>query len=82
MPAVQADRVEALLSDNGGISTSAVAEKTGANRDQVLRLLRELETAGRVRRTGQRRATRWHTITDEDRIRERAAEFEATRKRA
>jgi len=40
-----------------------------------------LESAGRIGRTGQRRATRWHAITDEDRIRERAAELEATRKR-
>ena len=75
------DLVESLLTENGGLSTSALAEKTGANRDHVLSRLRELETAGRVRRTGQRRATRWHAITDEDRIRERAAELEATRKR-
>jgi len=70
-----------LLSDNGGLTTTALAEKTSGNRDQILNLLRELETAGRIRRTGQRRATRWHTITDEDRIRERAAELEATRRR-
>jgi DNA-binding IclR family transcriptional regulator len=76
------DHLESLLSENGGLTTSALAEKTGGNRDHVLRLLRELETAGRIRRTGQRRATRWHTITDEDRIRERAAELEATRKRS
>ena len=73
--------LESLLSGNGGLTTSALAEQAGANRDQVLRLLRDLETAGRIRRTGQRRGTRWHTITDEDRIRERAAELEATRKR-
>ena len=79
--AVPDDRVESLLIENGGLSTSALAEKSGANRDHVLSLLRELETAGRVRRTGQRRSTRWHVITDEDRIRERAAQLEATRKR-
>jgi hypothetical protein len=45
----------------------------------VLLLLRELEQARRVRRTGQRRATRWHAITDEDRIRERAAEVASSR---
>jgi hypothetical protein len=38
-------------------------------------MLRELEQAQRVRRTGQRRATRWHAVTDEDRTRERAAEL-------
>jgi len=79
--AIPADRVESLLSENGGLTTSALAEKTGGNRDHLLKLLRDLETAGRIRRTGQRRATRWHTITDEDRIRERVAELEATRKR-
>jgi len=79
--AVADDLVESLLIENGGLNTSALAEKSGANRDHVLSLLRELETAGRVRRTGQRRSTRWHVITDEDRIRERAAQLEATRKR-
>ena len=76
-----ADRLESLLSESGGLTTAALADRANANRDQVLRLLRELETAGRIRRTGQRRATRWHAITDEERIRERAAELEATRKR-
>jgi hypothetical protein len=77
---IPADQLESLLSGNGGLTTSALAEQTNADRDQVLALLRELETAGRVRRSGQRRGTRWHAITDEDRIRARAAELEATRK--
>ena len=46
----------------------------------MLGLLRELETAGRIRRTGQPYATRWRAITDEGRIRERPAELEAKRK--
>lgn len=79
--AIPADRLEFLLSKSGGLTTSALAAETGESRDNVLTLLRELESAGRVRRTGQRRATRWHAITDEDRIRARAAELEATRKR-
>ena len=79
---VPAGRLEALLSENGGLTTSALTEQTNGNRDQVLTLLRELETAGRIRRTGQRRSTRWHAITDEDRIRERAADLAARRKRA
>jgi hypothetical protein len=79
--AVPADQVESLLSGNGGLSTSELADRANGNRDQVLGLLRELEAAGRVRRTGQRRGTRWHQITDEDRIRVRAAELEATRRR-
>jgi hypothetical protein len=79
---VPAGRLEALLSENGGLTTSALAEQTNGDRDQVLTLLRELETAGRIRRTGQRRSTRWHAITDEDRIRERAADLASRRKRA
>jgi len=78
---VPAGRLELLLSENGGLTTAALAERTNGDRDQVLTLLRELESAGRVRRTGQRRSTRWHAITDEDRIRERAAELEARRRR-
>jgi hypothetical protein len=78
---VPAGRLELLLSENGGLTTSVLAERTNGNRDQVLTLLRELEAAGRVRRTGQRRSTRWHAITDEDRIRERAAELARRRKR-
>ena len=80
--AVPADEVESLLSGNGGLTTSELAARADAKRDHVLGLLRELEAAGRVRRTGQRRGTRWHQITDEDRIRVRAAELEATRRRA
>lgn len=80
--ALPAERVESLLSRTGGLSTAQLAAQANADRDQIVGVLRELETAGRVRRTGQRRATRWHVITDEDRIRERVAELEATRKRS
>jgi hypothetical protein len=78
---VPAGRLETLLSENGGLTTSALAQRTNADRDQVLALLRELEAAGRIRRSGQRRSTRWHAITDEDRIRERAAELASRRRR-
>jgi hypothetical protein len=77
-PAMQvaaAGKLEVLLSASEGLTTAALAERASANRDQVLTLLREMETAGRVRRTGQRRSTRWHTITDEERIQQRAAEL-------
>jgi len=76
-----AEAAEQLLATSDGLSTAALAQQAGAGRDQVLALLRELETARRVRRTGQRRGTRWHAITDEDRIRERAAEL-ASRSRS
>jgi hypothetical protein len=70
-----ADTAEQLLALGDGLTTAGLAQRAGADRDQVLALLRDLATARRVRRTGQRRATRWHVITHEDRIRERAAEL-------
>ncbi|MGN6869718.1 MAG: hypothetical protein ACTHMY_15100 [Solirubrobacteraceae bacterium] len=78
---VPAGRLELLLSENGGLTTSVLAERTNGDRDQVLTLLRELEAAGKIRRSGQRRSVRWHAITDEDRIRERAAELAARSRR-
>jgi hypothetical protein len=79
---VSAVKLEGLLAGNSGITSTALAELANGGRDQVLGLLRELEAAGRVRRTGQRRGTRWHAITDEDRISARAAELEKQSKRA
>lgn len=76
-----AESAESILAESDGLTTTALAAQAGAGRDQVLSLLRELEAARRVRRTGQRRTTRWHVITDEDRIRERAAELTARSKR-
>jgi hypothetical protein len=78
---VPAGRLELLLSEDGGLTTSTLAERTNGSRDQVLTLLRELEAAGRIRRSGQRRSTRWHAITDEDRIRARADELAARSRR-
>jgi hypothetical protein len=72
-----AGKLEVLLSATDGLTTAALAEQASADRDQVLTLLREMETAGRVRRTGQRRSTRWHAITDEERIQQRAAQLAA-----
>jgi DNA-binding IclR family transcriptional regulator len=77
---VAAGKLELLLSKADGVTTSELAEQANGDRDQVLVLLRELEAAGRVRRSGQRRGTRWHAITDEDRIQQRAAELAALRK--
>jgi hypothetical protein len=69
-------QVERILGESAdGLSTSAIADQGGADPSQVLSLLRDLETAGQVRRTGERRGTRWHLITDEDRIAERAAQL-------
>jgi hypothetical protein len=47
-----------------GLSTAAIAEQGHADPAQVLTVLRKQETAGQVRRSGERRGTRWHLITD------------------
>jgi hypothetical protein len=75
------ETAERMLAESDGLTTAALATKAGAGRDQVLAVLRYLEKANRVRRTGQRRGTRWHAITDEDRIAGRAAELASRSKR-
>jgi hypothetical protein len=75
--AIGAETLERLLADtSAGLSASAIAQQAGAGYDPTLKLLRELEAAGRVRRSGSRRSTVWRLITDEERIAERAAELE------
>ncbi len=70
--------LERMLADTtAGLSAGAVAERAGAGYDRVLTLLRKLEAAGRVRRTGARRSTRWRLVSDEERIAQRAAELDA-----
>lgn len=49
-----------LLAANGGGTTAFLTKATGGDRQNVLSQLRELEGAGKVRRSGQRRSTRWH----------------------
>lgn len=77
---VPAGTIEVLLSGSESLTTTALAEQANGNRDHVLTVLRELETAGKVRRSGERRSVRWHAITDEDRVAARVAELEAQSK--
>lgn len=74
---VAANKLEILLADTDGLSTAALAERAGGKPTQIRTVLRQMETAGQIRRSGQRRGTRWHLVTDEERIRARAAELEA-----
>jgi hypothetical protein len=80
--AVPAATLEKLLADSDGLPTAALAKQANGHPARVLRLLRELEAADRVRRTGERRGTRWHVITDEDRIQTRAAELASRSRRS
>lgn len=77
-----AGKLEQMLAAGDGDTTAALAKRANASPGQVLTLLRELEAAGKARRTGQRRGTRWHLVTDEDRIAARAAELARRRKAA
>jgi hypothetical protein len=43
-----------------GVGASRVREQTGGSADAVLRVLKQLESDGAVRRTGARRSTKWH----------------------
>ncbi len=79
LPAAKVEQI--LVPSSEGLTTRAIATQANAKPDQVLALLRELEAAGKARRSGQRRGTRWHAITDEDRIATRAAELEKRSKR-
>ena len=60
-------KLELLLTELGGLTTLGLAKRANADRDPVPRVLRELEAAGRICRTGERRGTRWYAITDQER---------------
>ena len=78
--AVGTETLERLLADtSAGLSANAIAEQAGAGYNPTLKLLRKLEEAGQVRRSGSRRSTAWRLVTDEERIAQRAAELERRR---
>jgi hypothetical protein len=75
--AVGAETLERLLADtSAALSAKAIAQQVDAGYDHTLKLLRELEAAGQVRRSGSRRSTVWQVIADEEQIAQRAAELE------
>jgi hypothetical protein len=76
---LEPDTAERILAGGDGLSAAELARQAGADRDQVVKLLRDLEAARRARRTGEGRGTRWHAMTEEDWIRERAEELAARR---
>jgi hypothetical protein len=73
-----AGKLEAMLREaEDGLSAITICKRSNAGYRQVLDLLRDLESAGQVRRTGTRRTSLWRLITDEERIAVRAAELES-----
>jgi hypothetical protein len=79
---VPAGKLMTLLGRSEGMTTRELATATNGDAIQLLALLKEQEEAGQLRRSGTRRATRWHLITDEDRLAARAAEIAAQSKRS
>jgi hypothetical protein len=77
---VPAEKLVVLLGERGDQSTAELAKLADGTPDQVLALLKELETADKIRRTGQRRSTRWRLMTEDDRVADRVAELEAPRR--
>jgi predicted Rossmann fold nucleotide-binding protein DprA/Smf involved in DNA uptake len=43
-----------------GVAASEIRAQTGSSADAVLRVLKQLESEGTVKRTGARRSTKWH----------------------
>jgi len=75
---VSIDSLRALLEADGGLSTADLARQANADTGKVLPLLRAMEAAGSVRRSGRRRGTRWHAVgSEEEWIAQRAAELAA-----
>jgi hypothetical protein len=75
-----AGKLETMLRDaQDGLNAVTIAKRANARDTQVRGLLRELEGAGQVRRSGVGRASRWRLVTDEERIATRTAELEARR---
>ena len=78
---VPAGKLVALLGASEGLTATALASQAGGNVGQVRVLLKELSDQGQVRRTGERRGTRWHVVSDEHATAEPAAEPKARRAR-
>jgi hypothetical protein len=47
-----------------GVPAREIRAQVSGSDNQVLKVLKDLESEGKIKRTGQRRATRWHRVTD------------------
>lgn len=57
--ALTPEKVVKLVTTDG-VPASEIREQTGGSADAVLRVLKQLESDGAVKRTGARRSTKWH----------------------
>lgn len=53
------EKVVGLVTTDG-VPASEIRKQTGGSAEAVLRVLKQLESDGTVKRTGQRRSTKWH----------------------
>jgi len=51
-----------------GVPAREIRSQVKGSDNQVLKVLKDLESEGKVTRTGQRRATRWHRVIDTDAV--------------
>ncbi len=80
--AVSSEVLHRLLAEEGdGLSTAELGERAKVDPAHLLPRLRELEAAGRIRRTGHKRSTRWHAVASEQEWIEQRAEELAARSR-
>ena len=56
-----------------GVPAREIRSQVNGSDNQVLKVLKDLESEGKVKRTGQRRATKWHLVTENGRSATRAA---------
>jgi hypothetical protein len=61
-----------------GVPAREIRSQVSGSDNQVLKVLKDLESEGKITRTGQRRATRWHRVTSNGGAAARAAKPTAT----
>ena len=59
--ALTTEKVIGLVTADG-VAASEIRGQTGGSADAVLRVLKQLESDGAVRRSGTRRSTKWHLV--------------------
>jgi hypothetical protein len=79
--ALTPDVVVGLVTAEGVPAREIRSQVTGSD-NQVLKVLKDLESAGKIKRTGQRRATKWHRVTDNARVAARPAAARSAKRRA
>ena len=47
-----------------GVPARDIRARVNGSDNQVLKVLKDLESEGKIKRTGQRRATKWHRVTE------------------